>query len=284
MITITTVSQLEQYRDSLDGTIGFVPTMGALHEGHFSLVRRSIANNDHTVVSIFVNPTQFGPTEDLETYPRDIARDAAQLEKLGVECLFAPISPSEIYPLGRERGPFVDVKLGWATEGLEARTRPGFFKGVATVVTKLLLLVRPGTAYFGQKDWQQLAVVRALCEGLFLRVKIESVETAREPNGLALSSRNSYLEPSARSAASDIYKGLLKAAKCATLGMKKEYLFEQIEQSWQQRLTSGQFQIDYLELCTPELKPIDTVHSNCVVLCAVYVNGVRLIDNILITA
>ncbi|GAV55646.1 hypothetical protein ZYGR_0AY00380 [Zygosaccharomyces rouxii] len=284
MITITTVTQLKQYRDSLDGTVGFVPTMGALHEGHLSLVRRSIADNDHTIVSIFVNPTQFGPNEDLETYPRDIEHDSAQLEGLGVKCLFAPKSPSEIYPLGLQRGPFVDVELGWATRGLEARTRPGFFKGVATVVTKLLLLVRPDTAYFGQKDWQQLTVVRALCEGLFLRVKIESVETARDPNGLALSSRNSYLEPSVRLMASDIYRGLLKAASSAKLGMTKASLFEPIEQLWHQRTSNGHFKIDYLELCTPDLEPIDTVSSSCVVLCAVYVHGVRLIDNILITA
>ncbi|GCF00333.1 pantothenate synthase [Zygosaccharomyces mellis] len=283
MITVTSVGQLKEYRDSLEGSVGFVPTMGALHEGHLSLIRRSIAENDHTVVSIFVNPTQFGPNEDLETYPRTIEDDAAQLKRLGVECLFAPKSSGEIYPLGLQRGPFVDVDLGWATKGLEARTRPGFFKGVATVVAKLLLLVRPGTAYFGQKDWQQLTVVKALCEGLFLNVKIESVETARDPNGLALSSRNSYLEPSARLAASDIYKGLLKAAASARLGMAKSSLFEPIEQLWHQHVLDGRFKIDYLELCTRNLEPIEAVCNSCVVLCAVYVHGVRLIDNILIT-
>lgn len=284
MITVDTAAQLLQCRESLDGTVGFVPTMGALHEGHLSLIRRSIAQNDHTIVSIFVNPTQFGPNEDLQTYPRTFDRDSALLKSLDVTCLFAPKSPSEIYPLGLKKGPFVDVELGWATSAFEARTRPGFFKGVATVVTKLLLLVRPGTAYFGEKDFQQLTVVRALCQGLFLRVKIESVETARDENGLALSSRNAYLEPSTRLAASDIYKGLLKAAKTAKPGMTKNTLFEPVREVWHQHELSGQFKVDYLELCTLDLEPIDTVCSHCVILCAVYVENVRLIDNILITA
>lgn len=259
--------------------------MGALHEGHLSLVRRSVSNNNHTIASIFVNPTQFGPTEDLETYPRNLERDAAQLQALGVDYLFTPVSPKEIYPLGLQRGPFIDVELGRATSGLEASSRPGFFRGVATVVTKLLLLVNPSTAYFGQKDWQQLVVVKALCQGLFLRVKIESVETARDSNGLALSSRNSYLDPSVRIAASDIYKGLLRAAQSARLGMPRDQLLNCINEVWQQRVTSREFRVDYVELCSPDLlEPIDTIQSSCVVLCAVYVHGVRLIDNILIDA
>lgn len=184
--------------------VGFVPTMGALHDGHLDLVRRARAATDTVVVSIFVNPTQFAPGEDFDAYPRTFDSDRAKLDELAVEAVFAP-TVAAMYPLGAEET-WVEVPaLARAWCGV---SRPTFFRGVATVVTKLLAAVGPDQAFFGQKDWQQLAVVRRLTAELLLPVEIVGVPTRREPDGLAMSSRNIYLTPAERAAAPGIYAAM----------------------------------------------------------------------------
>ncbi|MCR4394819.1 MAG: pantoate--beta-alanine ligase, partial [Dehalococcoidales bacterium] len=188
-----TIAELKQYRYNLKGTVGFVPTMGYLHEGHLSLVRRSRSENDYTVVSIFVNPTQFGPNEDFDRYPRDYPRDFALLEKENVDCVFLP-PVKEMYPEGYST--WVDVYK--VTERLEGAIRPGHFRGVATVVTKLFNIVQPDRAYFGQKDAQQCVVIKKMVADLNMNLEIVICPTVREPDGLAMSSRNVYLSPEER--------------------------------------------------------------------------------------
>src|SRR6185437_14326795 len=207
MRLITTLEDLRQTRDgwSRHGrTIGLLPTMGYLHAGHLSHARTARAENDIVVASIFVNPTQFGPNEDLARYPRDLPRDSALLADAGVDAIFAP-SADAMYPAGFAT--WVEP-AGPLTERLEAARRPGHFRGVATVVTKLLLLVAPTRAYFGQKDAQQVAVVRRLIADLNLPVELRVGPTIREPDGLAMSSRNVYLTGDARSAATALYRAL----------------------------------------------------------------------------
>jgi pantoate--beta-alanine ligase len=201
-----TAAGLRAARSSLPGPVGLVPTMGYLHEGHLSLVRAA-AGNASVVVSIFVNPTQFGPTEDLAAYPRDLERDLRLLSAEGVALVFAPAA-EELYPLGSAG---VTVDPGPLGERLEGAARPGHFRGVATVVAKLFGLVRPDSAYFGQKDAQQVVVIENLVRDLFLPVEVRACPTVREPDGLALSSRNVYLSPEERRAAPALYKGLRQA-------------------------------------------------------------------------
>ena len=209
MNTCTTIAELS---DSLaphwrtGAAIGLVPTMGALHEGHLSHVRRARARDEVVVASVFVNPTQFGPSEDLTRYPRTPERDAALLEAEGVDVLFMP-SAEEMYPPGFA----TRVEVGRIGEVLEGASRPGHFAGVATVVLKLFQLVRPTRAYFGQKDAQQLAVIRQMVRALNLPVEIVAGPTIREPDGLAMSSRNAYLNPAERRAATVLYCALTAA-------------------------------------------------------------------------
>lgn len=229
-------------------SVGFVPTMGALHEGHLSLVRRSVAENDRTAVSVLVNPTQFDEKADLEAYPRDLERDAALLEDEGVDALFVP-GPEAIYPDGyRYRVVENDRSLE-----LEGAHRPGHFDGVLTVVLKLLLLVRPDRAYFGEKDWQQLQLVRGMVDALFVDTEIVGCPIVREQDGLAMSSRNARLGPEARRRAAQ-FAGILRA------GGAPETL--------RSRLEAEGFDVDYLESRDGRL------------MAAVRVGGVRLIDNV----
>lgn len=203
-------------------TIGFVPTMGYLHEGHMSLVAHSRAENAVTVVSIFVNPLQFGANEDLARYPRDLARDSAMLTAGGVDILFAP-EVEDMYPEPMQT--VVDVpKLGAELEGA---VRPGHFAGVATVVTKLFNIVQPDSAYFGEKDYQQVAIIRRMVQDLAQPVRIVPVETVREKDGLACSSRNVYLSPEERAAASIVPKALAEAERLYRTGMTDVKAFEQ---------------------------------------------------------
>jgi len=205
MNVITTVAEMQAERGRMAGNVGLVPTMGYLHEGHLSLVRRAYADNDHVIVSIFVNPTQFGPSEDFERYPRDEERDLRLLEAEGVHAVFIP-SVEEIYPPGFDD--WVEVK-GPLTERLEGAHRPGHFRGVTTVVARLFRIIRPHRAYFGQKDAQQLRVIKRMVADIHpahpeaheADIEIVAVPTVREPHGLAMSSRNVYLLPEQREAA-----------------------------------------------------------------------------------
>ena len=195
-------------------TVGFVPTMGAFHDGHASLMRRARDERDHVVVSIFVNPLQFGPGEDLSRYPRDEDRDLSIAGQLGVSVVFAP-SVEEMYPAGP---PEVTVDPGPLGDRLEGTARPGHFRGVATVVAKLFDVIGPSTAYFGEKDAQQLAIIRRMVRDLSLPVQVEGCPTVREPDGLATSSRNAYLSPVQREAAGCLFLALSEAAQMARGG------------------------------------------------------------------
>jgi pantoate--beta-alanine ligase len=225
MRTITTVAEMQAARAELGGSIGLVPTMGYLHEGHLSLVRRSKRDNDHTIVSIFVNPAQFGPGEDFERYPRDEARDLELLEAEGVLrsaaadqderiIIFMP-SVDEMYPPGFDG--WVELH-GPLVERFEGEHRPGHFRGVTTVVARLFRIIRPGRAYFGQKDAQQLRVVRRMVRDLALPVNIVGMPIVREPDGLALSSRNVYLSPEDRAAALVLSRSLRHAEALVDAG------------------------------------------------------------------
>ncbi len=256
--------------------IGFVPTMGFLHEGHGALIRQSAARCDATVVSIFINPTQFGPREDLAGYPRDLERDQNLCLECGTTVLFLP-EASEIYPTGFQ----THIEPGRLAEPLCGRFRPGHFRGVATVVAKLFSIVQPDLAFFGQKDFQQTAVVRRMARDLNLPVDVVVVPTVREADGLALSSRNTYLDEDARRRSLSLSKGLL-AAKAA---------FEQGERQAEALLALARGpladvdSVQYLELVdTQNLEPIQGAVDRTSALCvAAYLGSTRLIDNVILT-
>ena len=206
MDVLTTPAEMRAWRDGRPGTLGLTPTMGYLHEGHLALARRSLAENDRSAASIFVNPAQFGPGEDYERYPRDEERDLRLLRDLGVDAVYLP-SAETMYPEGYQ----TYVTVEGLARGLEGASRPVHFRGVATVVTKLLNAVRPDRAYFGKKDAQQLRVIRRLARDLDLPVAIVACETVREADGLAMSSRNAYLSPEQRAAAVVLSRALQRA-------------------------------------------------------------------------
>lgn len=228
----------QAWRAAQSGSVGFVPTMGNLHAGHASLVKASLAENDQTVVSIFVNPTQFNSAKDFETYPKTWAQDVELLESQGVSALWAPL-PEEMYPQGFAHK---ISRTGEAKILCDAH-RPGHFDGVLTVVAKLLAQVKPAAAYFGEKDYQQLAYIRAMAQDFFFDVAIKSGATLREPSGLAMSSRNNRLSPVARKTAAKVYEWISVdgdvtreslAAKMQPLGMELEYL----EEHWGRRFVA----------------------------------------------
>lgn len=257
-------------------TIGFVPTMGYLHEGHAALVRHSAARCDTTVVSVFVNPTQFGPSEDLATYPRDLDRDQALCLKHGAKLLFLP-EPSEIYPTGYN----TFVEPGMLGDALCGKHRPGHFRGVATVVAKLLNIVQPNLAFFGQKDLQQVVIIRRMVRDLNLPVDVVMIPTVREPDGLAMSSRNVYLSHEERERALGISRGL-KAAEAAFLaGERRVSTLMELARTEM----TGLDEIQYLELV--DAHTLDSLEGSLVraaALCvAAYVGKTRLIDNMLLT-
>lgn len=261
-------------RAGLAGTVGFVPTMGALHDGHLSLVRRARAENDHVFVSIFVNPTQFGPNEDFEAYPRDTERDLALLQAEGVDYVFLP-SVDEMYPPGAETA----IDPGPVATRLEGEFRPGHFVGVATVVLKLLNIIKPARAYFGRKDAQQLVVIRRLVRDLDVDVEIVAGETVREPDGLAMSSRNAYLNPTERQAALCLHEALEMAKNLWTRGTRdaaaiKRRMCELLEDEELAR-------VDYVSIADPEtLEEVERVHGLTLVSLAVRIGRTRLIDNV----
>jgi pantoate--beta-alanine ligase len=277
-IRISSVMQETSNTNILKGRkIGFVPTMGALHEGHLSLVRRSKQENDITVVSIFVNPIQFGPNEDFNRYPRDFDGDFNKLQSEGVDILFYPDIAS-IYPEGYST--YVEVK--GLSDKLCGAFRPGHFKGVATIVTKLFNIVKPKRAYFGQKDYQQSVIIRRMVKDLNLDVEIIVCPTVREEDGLAMSSRNSYLSGKEREAATIIYKTLTKASELIQSGIIdgvriKNFMMEEIKKE------PAVSSIDYVGVYDPEtLDEIDIIKSEVVLAAAIFIGKTRLIDNIIV--
>ena len=254
-------------------TIGFVPTMGYLHEGHLSLVRECRKSADVTVASIFVNPLQFGPREDFRRYPRDPERDGSALEKEGVDILFLP-SDREMYPEGYR----TSVEVAGLQERLCGRTRPGHFRGVATVVLKLFNIVRPDWAFFGQKDAQQVVVLRRMAEDLNMDVEIRAMPTVREPDGLAMSSRNSYLSAEERRAALVLFWSLGEARRMFENG---ERAASRLRECLLTSIASEPLaELDYAEVVDPDsLEPVERIEGEALVALAVYVGKTRLIDN-----
>jgi pantoate--beta-alanine ligase len=258
-------------------TLGLVPTMGFLHEGHLSLVDRAAALTDRVAVSLFVNPLQFGPSEDLAAYPRDEVRDLALLRERGAALVFAP-SVAEMYPEGE---PAVTVSPGALERRLCGAFRPGHFRGVLTVVAKLFGLLRPDVAVFGRKDFQQAVLIDRMARDLELGVRVVTGPIVREPDGLAMSSRNTYLSPEERAAALCLYRALVAARELALSGAKSR---ESILAAVRQIISSTPLtEIDYLALVHPEtLKEVDTIEGAARLLLAVKVGRTRLIDNTLL--
>jgi len=256
--------------------VGFVPTMGALHEGHLSLVRRVKAQADLTVVSIFVNPTQFGSNEDLARYPRNLPSDADVLAREGVDILFAP-EPEEMYPPGA----MTFVEVAGLSDKLEGKSRPGHFRGVATVVTKLFAIVDPHVAAFGQKDAQQALVIRTLVRDLMLNVEILVLPTKREEDGVAMSSRNALLTPDQRRAAGAIPRALEAAKAALSAGERDAGRILATA-----RAVLGEeplLRVDYVELVDAErLDPVPKAHGEMLLVVAAFAGTTRLIDNIVL--
>lgn len=254
-------------------TVGLVPTMGYLHEGHQSLIARSVAENDRTVVSVFVNPIQFGPTEDLEAYPRDLERDKALVERTGGDLVFNP-EPQEMYP--SHFTTFVDTTE--TTELLCGARRAGHFRGVCTVVTKLLNIVKPDRAYFGQKDAQQLATVRRMVRDLDMDVEIVPCPIIREEDGLAKSSRNTYLNAEERRAALILSKSLRLGRDAVERGERDAKKVATV--IYDNLLTEPLAKVDYVEVVDLEnVQRVDKIDGETLVAIAVYIGKTRLIDN-----
>ncbi|HEX3772231.1 MAG TPA: pantoate--beta-alanine ligase [Polyangiaceae bacterium] len=256
--------------------VGFVPTMGALHAGHLGLVAEARKRAGFVVVSIFVNPTQFGPNEDLAKYPRDLAADLARLAPLGVNAVFAP-QPSEMYLAGED----TRVHVGKVAEPLCGRTRPGHFTGVATVVAKLFNLAGPSVAVFGRKDYQQLLVIRRMARDLFAPVEIVGLPTVREPDGLAMSSRNAYLSKDDRLKALALARGLSAASRAFGDGERVARVLEAVARTPVEEVASS---IDYVDCRDPEdLGAIDgRTGARALLAIACRIGGTRLIDNVVL--
>jgi pantoate--beta-alanine ligase len=273
MKTLRTIAEARAWRGHVAGVLGVVPTMGYLHEGHLSLVRASRARDDATAATIFVNPTQFAPTEDLSRYPRDEARDLALLEAEGVAAVFMP-SVEEMYPAGY--GTYVEVE--GLTQRLEGASRPAHFRGVTTVVAKLLNILQPDRAYFGQKDAQQLAVVRRMVGDLDLPVEIVGMPIVREPDGLAMSSRNVYLTPEQRQAALVLSRSLDAVRAAFERGERDApRLRAMIEGAVRAEPLA---ELDYASVADAgTLDELDRIERPALVSLAVRFGGTRLIDN-----
>jgi len=276
MQVVKTISQFRQLRQPVTGSVGFVPTMGYLHEGHLSLVRQARAENSTVVASIFVNPTQFAPAEDFRSYPRDFDRDLALLGKEKTDIVFAP-SEEEMYPATFST--WVDVEK--VTERLEGACRPGHFRGVATVVTKLFNIVQPTRAYFGQKDAQQALVIKRIVADLNMNTEIVVIPTVRESDGLAMSSRNTYLNPKERQAATVLFKALSLARR---LRQDSEKDAEEIRQQMASLILKEPLaQIEYVSIADAEtLEELKIIDRQALALLAVRIGKTRLIDNMLL--
>lgn len=264
-------------------SIGFVPTMGALHEGHVSLIKKARKENDIVVLSIFVNPTQFGPKEDYKKYPRNLSRDSAIAKKAGVDIIFAPVV-KEMYPLAHrssqsEGGTYVEETA--LSKILEGKIRPGHFRGVTTVVLKLFNIVQPNISYLGQKDYQQAVIIKKMVKDLNLDTKIKVLPTVREKDGLAMSSRNAYLNKEQRKTATVLYRSLMEAKRLINNSLKDiSELKKLIKKTINQEPSA---KIDYIEIRDPEtLQPVKKITGSVVILLAVRIGKVRLIDNVII--
>lgn len=278
MKIITSVKEMNAFADeahALGKKIGLVPTMGYLHDGHLSLIKKSVSENDVTVVSVFVNPTQFAPNEDFKTYPRDLNRDAALAESVGADAVFHP-EPEEMYPDGYHT--YISVEK--LTEVLCGVSRPTHFRGVTTVVAKLFNIARADRAYFGQKDAQQLAVVRRMVADLNMNIEIVGCPIVRESDGLALSSRNVFLSPDERSQALVLYKslrtakGLLEGGERSAARIRAE--IERVIK------TAPLADIDYIEIVRyDDLTAVETIDCKVLIALAVRFGKTRLIDNII---
>jgi pantoate--beta-alanine ligase len=278
--TVTTVKEartaIERWRRNRN-SVGFVPTMGALHEGHLSLIRAARENCDRVLVSVFVNPLQFGPTEDYANYPRDLKRDSRLAMAEGADLLFAP-TPEEMFPAGFDTRVTVGEKL---TQALCGASRPGHFTGVSTIVTKLLILVRAHRAYFGQKDYQQTLIVRRLAEDLNIGTEIVVLPTVREADGLAKSSRNAYLSEEERRTAPAIYQALKLAEGMLQVGERNP---KDVLEAIRKRLRSESgIEIEYLCIKNADtLEDLNVLTGRVVVAVAVRLGKTRLIDNIVV--
>lgn len=276
---ITTTTEMQEYSDrmrSLGKTIAFVPTMGFLHEGHLALIKEGRKLGDNLVVSIFVNPSQFSPEEDFESYPRDFDKDFELLQKECVDVIFYP-DKKDLYQDGFQ----TYVELENLPKHLCGISRPIFFRGVATVVTKLFNIVKPHIAIFGSKDFQQLAVIRWMVRDLNFDIKIIGFSTVREPDGLAMSSRNSYLTPEQRINALSLYKSLKQSKKLVESGIKDAKKI--IDAAYALIKSHPETVIDYIAICDPEtLADMETIDRPALMALAVNVGKTRLIDNMIL--
>jgi len=276
MMIVSTLEELQSARTILDKPIGLVPTMGYLHEGHLSLVRRAAQECASVVVSIFVNPTQFGPSEDLSAYPRDMERDLRLLEPLGVNLVWTPM-PEIMYPDGYQTWVEVEALTGF----LEGAQRPGHFRGVTTVVAKLFNGVQPARAYFGQKDAQQVAVIRQMTRDLNFPLEVVVCPIVREPDGLAMSSRNTYLNPEQRQAATVLYRALKAAQDAYDLGERDA---ERVRAIMREVLAAESLaEVQYVSCADYDtLEELEQITGKALLSMAVFVGKTRLIDNILL--
>ena len=279
MKVISKIDQMKKYvqkAKKAGKTIGFVPTMGYLHQGHLSLMRRARTENSLLIISIFVNPAQFGEGEDYNEYPRDLRRDKKLARELGTDLIFAP-SVRQMYPRGYST--FVqEEKLSKHLCGL---SRPAFFRGVTTVVAKLFNIVNPTRAYFGQKDFQQLVIIKRMVKDLNLNVKIISLPLIREKDGLALSSRNSYLNRKERKSSLVLHQSLKKAKKLVESGERdSRKIVNQMKRIIREEKLA---KIDYLKICDPQtLEDVEKIEGRTLVALAVWIGKTRLIDNMVI--
>lgn len=273
---ITSMQALSERKRIEGNVIGFVPTMGALHEGHLSLIREARRQTDIVIVSIFVNPAQFGPQEDYENYPRDLKGDTKKVASAGGDIIFAP-SAKEIYP----EGYLTYVNVERITETLCGISRPGHFRGVTTIVTKLFNIVKPHKAFFGQKDYQQSVVIKRMVKDLNMDIDIIVLPTVRESDGLAMSSRNSYLSQKERKAATILYRSLLMASDMVKNGERNsKKIYSEMKKVIEREPLAG---IDYVAITDPDtLQDIDEIKGKTLIALAVRIGSTRLIDNILI--
>jgi pantoate--beta-alanine ligase len=278
MKTVSTLTDLRRERAALTGSLGLVPTMGALHAGHLSLVERARQENDHVAASIFVNPAQFSPNEDLSKYPRPIEKDLALLAGAGVDLVWTPPS-EEVYPAGFQ----TYITVEGVAQPLEGTARPGHFRGVATMVAKLFNVFTPDRAYFGQKDAQQVAVIQRMARDLNFPLAIVVCPTRREPNGLALSSRNVYLGPAERQAAPVLYRALSAARAAYDSGERSA---GRLRRTMADILAAEPLaRPEYVSAADPEtLAELEVIRAGVLLSLAVRIGATRLIDNILILA
>ena len=276
--TIDSVRQWVRVQRAQRRSIHFVPTMGYFHEGHLSLMRRARDDGGAVIVSIFVNPLQFGPNEDLERYPRDFERDRQMAQSVGVDAIFAP-EVAEMYPAGYQ----TEVRVQTLSQPLCGRSRPGHFEGVATVVLKLFHIVTPDRAYFGMKDYQQLCVIQQMVRDLNLPIEVVPCSIVREADGLAMSSRNVYLSPDERAAATVLYRSLQWAQAQHAAGERDAHRLR--DGVYAQIAAEPLARIDYVEVVDAEtLQPIERLERPALVALAVFFGKARLIDNCLLPA